>query len=75
MKKLIIHETDCHGCGTICYDGHTQYYAYDDEMGDLRGAVNALIDIGFIDPESVEIFDGNRSLLVEYDKLLQEKGE
>ena len=38
--KLIIHETDCHGCGNIYYDGTWDTYTYDDgEWGDIRRAV------------------------------------
>lgn len=61
-KKLIIHETDCHGCGRYHYNGKTKYYAYDDETGDIRGAVEALIEIGFINAEDVEIYDDDRDI-------------
>ena len=56
-KKLIIHETDCHGCGRFYYDGKSYRYAYDDETGDIKSAVIALIDIGFINPDDVVIID------------------
>lgn len=56
MPKLIIHETDCHGCGFAYCDGKTINYAYDDETGDLHGAVRALIQLGFINPDDVVIF-------------------
>jgi hypothetical protein len=57
MAKLIIHETDSHGCGSFHYNGRTEWYAYDSEMGDIKGAVEALIDIGFIKAEDVLVFD------------------
>lgn len=58
--KLIIHETDCHGCGYVHYNGTTKYYSYDDgAFGDVRATVQELIDIGFIKPEEVVIFDGD----------------
>lgn len=57
MAKLIIHETDSHGCGKFHYNGRTDWYAYDDEMGDMKEGVKALIDIGFIKAEDVLIFD------------------
>ncbi len=56
--KLIIHETDCHGCGYVHYNGKTEPYAYDDSCwGDVRLTVEELIKIGFIKPEDVVIFD------------------
>ena len=58
MAKLIIHETDYHGCGTIYYNGKIDTYAYDDNA-DVKTAVQSLIDIGFINPDDVVIFEGN----------------
>lgn len=55
-KKLIIHETDCHGCGKYYYNGKVEWYAYDD-VGDVKTVVQALIDIGFINPDDVVIID------------------
>ena len=56
--KLIIHETDCHGCGRIYYNGKSDMYAYDDgKWGDVKSTVEALINIGFIDKEDVAIFE------------------
>lgn len=56
-KKLIIHETDCHGCGRVYYNGISDMYAYDDSYwGDVRLTVEALIKIGFINAEDVAIF-------------------
>lgn len=61
--KLIIHETDCHGCGNIYYNGETDNYSYDDSYwGDVRLTVEALIKIGFINPEDVIVFDSNAKL-------------
>lgn len=63
MNKLIIHETDSHGGGSIHYNGITRDYTYDDgELGDVRRTVESLIEIGFIKKEDVEIFDCNRDI-------------
>ena len=56
-KKLIIHETDCHGCGRAYYNGKSTHYSYDDEQGDLKSAVLALISLGFIDASEVAIYE------------------
>ena len=56
-KKLIIHETDCHGCGRVYYNGKCDHYSYDDEAGDIKGAVLALIRLGFIDASEVAIYE------------------
>lgn len=59
-KKLIIHETNCHGCGTVIYNGHIVNYTYDDGyFGDVASTVQALIDIGFINKDDVKIFEGD----------------
>lgn len=58
-KKLIIHETDCHGCGYVTYNGETHYYSYDGDTGDIKIAVQELIDIGFIKTEDVIIFEND----------------
>ncbi len=56
--KLVIHETDCHGCGKVHYNGRTESYSYDDGyMGDVRVSVEGLIEIGFLNKEDVLIFD------------------
>jgi hypothetical protein len=56
--KLIIHETDCHGCGNVYYKGKTDRYSYDDgSFGDVRATIDALIDFGFIDPNEVVILE------------------
>ena len=56
--KLIVHETDCHGCGNIHFKGKTEYYSYDDsDSGDMRVAVQCLIRLGFIKKEQVLFFD------------------
>lgn len=54
--KLIIHETDCHGCGNIYYKGKCNRYSYDGDGGDMKIAVEELIRIGFINAEDVAIF-------------------
>ena len=61
--KLIIHETDCHGCGYVHFNGKTYYYSYDDgAWGDVRATVQELINIGFIKPEEVVMFDSDNDL-------------
>ena len=57
---LIIHETDCHGCGNVIYGDKVRSYTYDDgSMGDAKGAVEGLIEIGFINPNDVTIIEGD----------------
>lgn len=58
MSKLLIHETDCHSSGYYCYEGKVEHYTYDDIPGDMKAAVQALIDIGFIKKEDVIIVEG-----------------
>lgn len=58
MSKLYIHETDCHGCGSVIYEDRVEYYAYDNNT-DIKTAVKALIDIGFINPDDVVFIDGD----------------
>lgn len=61
--KLIIHETDCHGCGVVVYNGKVEQYSYDDGCwGDIRIAVEKLIEIGFINANDVIIFDSENSI-------------
>jgi hypothetical protein len=67
---LIIHETDCHGCGNVYYNGYENHYAYDDEIGDIRRAVDFLIKIGFINPDTVFIFDDHNSIYEKLDDFL-----
>lgn len=62
--KLIIHETDCHGCGAIYYNGKCEGYSYDDgEWGDVRRTVEKLIDIGFINKEDVAVFEDGDDII------------
>jgi len=69
MSKLYIHETDCHGCGNIIYKNTVREYTYDDgEFGNMRIAVKALIDLGFINPDDVVFIDGDEI----YDYLKEE---
>jgi hypothetical protein len=56
--KLIIHETDYHGCGNIYYNGKIDYYSYD-EHGNVKLVVEQLIDLGFINKDDVAIFDNS----------------
>lgn len=56
-SRLIIHETDCHGCGNVYYNGKCYPYSYDDgEWGDVHSTVAKLIEIGFVKYEDVAIF-------------------
>jgi hypothetical protein len=72
--KLIIHETDCHGCGSVYYNGKCDNYAYDDSYwGDVRLTVEALIKIGFINPNDVAIFTEDGKLYELVDKTLRER--
>ena len=64
MSKLIIHETDCHGCGTVYYNGQATPYAYD-LNADMRGAVEVLVGLGALKEEDVVIFEGDEI----YEKL------
>ena len=52
--KLIIHETDCHGCGMVYYNGNIESYAYDDNA-DVKNAVQILIEVGAINENDVVI--------------------
>ena len=65
--KLYIHETDCHGQGCIIHKDKVEYYAYDDNA-DMRVAVQALVDIDFINPDDVVIIKGEEI----YDYLKEE---
>ena len=67
---LIIHEIDCHGNGNVYYKGCEYYYSHHNEMGDIRRAVDFLIAIGFIDPETIAIYDDKTSIYAELDKYL-----
>lgn len=72
-KKLIIHETDCHGCGTVIYNGHIVSYTYDDGyLGDVASTVQALIDMGFINKDDVKIFNGDDFYKFVENKILEE---
>lgn len=69
--KLIIHETDCHGGGNVYYNGKLDNYTYDDgEWGDVKATVQKLIDIGFIKPEDVIIFENEAELYELVEKRL-----
>lgn len=56
-KKLFIHQTDPHGQGYFGIIGEKKTfssYSFEDcETGDIASAVNALINIGFINPKDV----------------------
>ena len=57
--KLIVHETDCHGCGCIVYEGKVYPYTYDDgELGDAKQTIKRLIEIGFINADKVVFIEG-----------------
>lgn len=69
MKKLIIEEQDS-GSGVGCYNGKTIYYSYDTEY-DLKLAVEALIEIGFIDPDCVEFYhEYDKPVILAYEQLI-----
>lgn len=62
--QLIVHETDCHGCGNVIYGNEVRSYTYDDGcFGDARATIEELIKIGFI--------DGNRVTVIEGDEIYQ----
>jgi hypothetical protein len=81
MAKLIIHENDCHSCGTVYYNGKTEPYAHD-LNADMRGAVEVLIELGVLKEDDVVILEGEEiyTKLVDlleieeayYDKVLDE---
>lgn len=66
-KKLFIHQTDCHGQGYFGIIGEKETfssYSFEDcETGDIATAVNALVNIGFINSkdvlfmEEMEVYD------------------
>ena len=62
---------DNHGCGTVYYKGTEIRYSYDDEIGNIRGAVEFLISIGFIDPGTVLIYDNDNSIYEQLNELLE----
>lgn len=59
MRKLIVHETDIHGKGYVQYNGDGFDYFYDGDYGNVKEAVRALINIGFIKEEDVLFIDGD----------------
>ena len=67
-RKLYIYETNCHGEGNVIYEGQVHYYSYDGVSGDVKAAVQALIEIGFINPDDVVFIDGDEI----YDYLKEE---
>lgn len=75
MKKLIINETNHHGIGEYFFDGTYGMYSFDDDCsGNLRAAVELLLEIGFLKGEQVKIFSDDYSLIEAYADLLG-KGE
>lgn len=75
-SKLIIHETNCHGNGRIYFEGTTKEYTYDDGgFGDVRRTVESLIDLGFIDPNDVIIFDDYENNIYEFVEKNLDKSE
>lgn len=64
MSKLIVHETDCHGCGAVYYNGQSTLYAYD-LNADMRSAVEVLIELGILKEKDVIILKGEEI----YEKL------
>lgn len=69
--KLIIHETDCHGCGTVYYNGECRDYSYDDgELGDIKCSLMALQKMGVPLGCEVEIYEGH-DIYPAIDKLMR----
>lgn len=74
MKKLIINEINCHGCGEYFFDGTYGMYSYDDDCsGNLRAAVELLLEIGFLKEEQVKIFSDGDSVMEAYANLLEKE--
>lgn len=61
-RKLFVHETDCHGQGVFGIIGepesYREYSFEDSETGDIRKAIQSLINIGFMNEENVLFIDG-----------------
>lgn len=68
MSKLYIHETVQYGQGNVIYEDKVYPYSYEEERGDLKLATQALIDIGYINPDDVVFIDGDEI----YDYLKEE---
>lgn len=69
--KLIIHETDCHGCGYVYYNGKCDRYHYDDgSWGDVRATVQELVNIGFINMDDVVFLDSDAEMYALVEKGL-----
>lgn len=69
--KLIIHETDPHGCGYVYYNGKCERYTYDDgEWGDARATVQELVNIGFINMDDVVFLDDDAEMYALIEKGL-----
>lgn len=69
--KLIIHETDSHGCGYIYYKGICDRYTYDDgAWGDVKSTVQELINIGFISTSDVVFLDSDAEMYALVEKGL-----
>lgn len=75
MRKLIVHETDCHGVGYVYFDGNGFPYSYDDYYGNVKGTVEGLIGLGFIKEEDVIIIDGDEIYEILDKALANEEGE
>lgn len=70
MNKITIIETNCHGCGIITCNGHTETYCYDDgELGDVASTLQALIRMGAIPSNMVDIYTIEEAV-----EALNEKG-
>ena len=69
--KLIIHETDPHGCGYVYYNGKCDHYHYDDgAWGDVRATVQELVNIGFINMDNVVFLDDDAEMYALIEKGL-----
>ena len=69
--KLLIHETDSHGCGYVYYNGKCDRYCYDDgAWGDVRATVQELVNIGFISMDDVVFLDDDAEMYALIEKGL-----
>ena len=69
--KLIIHETDSHGCGYVYYNVNCVRYCYDDgAWGDVRATVQEFVNIGFISMDAVVFLDDDAEMYALIEKGL-----
>lgn len=57
MKPITIIETDDRGCGYLFCDGKIKGFSYDDgELGDVTTTLQALIRLGAIPADMIEVY-------------------